>query len=129
MPRLHATIPGRALPAGAAPIRRATRDVDRDRAVDAVLASWEEDLKDDELPGRFEAYYRRVHGLDISAHRTSTVALLHRGRQQVTSGRADHPPECPIFLVGRIAHSCEQTRGQRVTWSIGGSPDPSGAAR
>lgn len=109
---------------------RPADEVGRDRARDAVLASWEEDLKDAELEQWFTELYAHQYGIEIGKHSHQVMALLRAGRQQIPFRRQDQPtPNCPSYLRALIEHSCTLEDGQPARWALGGSPDPTGVAR
>ena len=72
---------GLARPCAAKPLSQAPHALSRTRARDAVVASWDEDLKDEELNDWFCAYYRHRHGLELGPHASSIVSLLQNGRR------------------------------------------------
>lgn len=102
----------------------------RDRARDAVLASWEEDLRDAELQQWFTDFYAHRYGIEIGTHAKQVMVLLRTGRQQIPFRRQDLPtPAAPDFLRALVEHSCVLPSGERARWALGGSPDPTGISR
>ena len=84
----------------------------RRQAIDAVLASCEEDLIEDDVTDWLNEYHREVLG--VEPHRPEWLRFLHNARRQVL--RDDiATADCPVFIRSLITHTCE-VDNQRVHW-------------
>ncbi|MFC6714438.1 MULTISPECIES: hypothetical protein [Branchiibius] len=84
----------------------------RRQAIDAVLASCEEDLDENEVANWLHEYHRDVLG--VEPNRPEWLHFLRSARRQVLRDDIT-AADCPAFIRSLITHTCE-AGNQRVHW-------------